>query len=155
MTVPSHGQEQIPDTISDTPAGTQTVFWEAPPRNKQKEMQRLTLKYQAELKESYGNVERKIEGPKDRDFTGRLSESTILDPWVLPGTESPTKEKIQAGPRWHIHMQQMSRLVFMWVTQITGAGSVPESLACLPVCGSPEKDSNIWPQQGKICLEPQ
>jgi hypothetical protein len=46
-----------------------------------------------ELKESYGRVGRKIEEPKeDRDSTGRATESTNLDPWALPETETPTKE---------------------------------------------------------------
>ena len=34
------------------------------------------------LKETYGRVGRKTEGPeKDRDFTGGPTESTNLDPW--------------------------------------------------------------------------
>jgi len=40
-------------------------------------------------------VEERSRGPKrwkDGDFTGRPPESTNLDPWGLPETESPTKE---------------------------------------------------------------
>lgn len=35
-----------------------------------------------ELREAYGRVKRRIEGPKEyRDSTGRPTESTNLDPW--------------------------------------------------------------------------
>jgi hypothetical protein len=45
-----------------------------------------------ELKESY-EFRRKTEGPeKNKDSTGRLIESTYLDLWELPETESPTSE---------------------------------------------------------------
>ena len=45
-----------------------------------------------ELRESYGRVGRRTEGPKgDRDSTGRPTVSTNLDPWGLPDTESQPK----------------------------------------------------------------
>ena len=41
-----------------------------------------------ELRKSYGRVGGRTEGPeKDRDSTGRPTESTILDLWGLPETE--------------------------------------------------------------------
>jgi hypothetical protein len=52
-----------------------------------------------ELWESYGRVGRKTEGPEeDMDSTETPTESTNLDHWELPETESPTKEYVQAGP---------------------------------------------------------
>jgi hypothetical protein len=42
----------------------------------------------------------KIEGPEeDRDSTERSTGPTNLDPWGLSETESPTRERGQAGPR--------------------------------------------------------
>ena len=58
-----------------------------------------------ELREAYGRVKRRIEGPKEyRDSTGRPTESTNLDPWGLLETEPPTKEHTQAGLRAPEHM---------------------------------------------------
>jgi hypothetical protein len=36
---------------------------------------------------------------KNRDSMGRPTESTNLDPWGVPETESPAKKRAQAGPR--------------------------------------------------------
>ena len=58
-------------------------------------MQRLIVKHWIGLKESYERVGRRTErlkGWKDGDSTGRPTESTSLDPWDLPETESLTKE---------------------------------------------------------------
>jgi len=42
---------------------------------------------------SGSEVGRRIEGPaEERDFTRRPTESTNLDPWGLPETESPIEE---------------------------------------------------------------
>lgn len=41
---------------------------------------------------------------EDRDSSGRLTESTNLDPWGLSKTEPPTKEHAQAGPMSPVHM---------------------------------------------------
>jgi hypothetical protein len=61
-------------------------------------------------------VRRRTEGPEeDRDFIGRPTESTNLDPCGLPEIESPTKEQAWAGSRSPAHMRQMSSLVFMQV----------------------------------------
>ena len=61
-----------------------------------------------DLRESFGRVGIKIEGPKeDKDSIGRATESTNLDPWELPEPDSPTKEKAQAEPRYLSHMYQM------------------------------------------------
>ena len=46
-----------------------------------------------ELGEPYGRAVGRIEGPEEnKDSTGKPTESTNLDPWGLPETESPTKE---------------------------------------------------------------
>ena len=58
-----------------------------------------------ELWEFYGRAGGRIEGPEeDRDSTGRPTESTNLDLWGLPESESLTKEHTQAGPRFPTHM---------------------------------------------------
>ena len=45
---------------------------------------------------SHGKAWGKIEGlEEDRDFTGRPTESTNLDSWGIPETESPTKYNLQ------------------------------------------------------------
>jgi hypothetical protein len=54
-----------------------------------------------ELGESYGRIERKIEGPEeDKHSTGRPTESPNLNPQGLPETESPTREEawVDLGP---------------------------------------------------------
>jgi hypothetical protein len=52
-----------------------------------------------ELRESYGRVGRNIEGPEeDTDSTRRPTESTNLESWGLPETESLTKEWAGTGP---------------------------------------------------------
>jgi hypothetical protein len=57
------------------------------------------------LREFYGRVGGRTERPEDdRDFTEKPTESTNLDPWGLPETESPTKEQAQAGPRSLAHV---------------------------------------------------
>jgi hypothetical protein len=56
---------------------------------------------------------RRTEASKeDRDFTGRPTGSTNLNPWGLLETEHQPKSKhrLDLGPP---HMQQMSSLVFM------------------------------------------
>ena len=64
-------------------------------------------------------------------FTGRITESTNLDPWGLPETELPTTtEHTWAGPR--LPGTYVSSSVSMWV--------FPQleqelSLKLLPVCG--------------------
>ena len=55
-----------------------------------------------ELGESHRRVGKKIEGPEeDRDFIGKPTESTNLDPWGLPETESPSKQHTKAEPSPH------------------------------------------------------
>jgi len=53
-----------------------------------------------DFEQSYGRAERRIEEPEeDRDSTGRPTESTNLDPWGLPETQSPIKDRAWAGPK--------------------------------------------------------
>jgi hypothetical protein len=52
-----------------------------------------------ELGDSNGRDGGRIEDSRrDRNSTGRATESTTLDPWGLSETEPPTKEHTQAGP---------------------------------------------------------
>jgi hypothetical protein len=44
------------------------------------------------LTRELGERLRGLKGQKDRDSTGRSTESTNLDPWSLSETEPPTKE---------------------------------------------------------------
>lgn len=46
-----------------------------------------------------------------------MIESTNLDTWGLSETEPLTKEYTRVGLRPTAHVQQMCRLVFMWVPQ--------------------------------------
>jgi hypothetical protein len=62
-----------------------------------------------------------------------MTESTNMDPWGLSETEPLTKEYISAGPRPPAHMQQMCKLVFMWVPQQVEHRL---SLTLLPAYGS-------------------
>jgi hypothetical protein len=48
----------------------------------------------------------------DRSFTGRPSESTNLDSWVLLESEQPTKEHTLAGTRPLTHMYMYSSFDF-------------------------------------------
>ena len=51
-----------------------------------------------ELVESYGRVQDRIK--KAREIKHRRpTESTLLDPWLLPETEPLTKEHSEAGAR--------------------------------------------------------
>jgi hypothetical protein len=82
-----------------------------------------------------------IEGPEeDRDSTRRPTESTNLDLWGLPETETPTREQTWAGPTptpstsvtavqrgLHVGPQQLKQGL---------------SLSLLPSCGS---HSPNWP----------
>jgi hypothetical protein len=53
-----------------------------------------------ELREFYGRIGGRIEGPReDNNSTGRPIMSTNLDPWGLSETEPSIKEHIQVGPR--------------------------------------------------------
>ena len=58
-------------------------------------------------RDSQPNVKRsweKSEGQQDdSDSTGRPTESTNLDSWGLPETESMNKEQVWAGPRPPTH----------------------------------------------------
>jgi hypothetical protein len=52
------------------------------------------------LWESYRRFGRRTErSEEDRDSTERPTESTNLDPWGLPETEPPTKERAWAGAK--------------------------------------------------------
>ena len=53
-----------------------------------------------ELGNSYGRIEERTVGPeRDRNSTGRPTESTNLDPWRLSETEPTTKEHVQNRPK--------------------------------------------------------
>jgi hypothetical protein len=57
-------------------------------------MQISIPKHWEELGDSYERVGRRVKSPEgDRNSTGRPTESTILDPWVLSETEPPAKNK--------------------------------------------------------------
>ena len=79
---PSHEQDPTPDTTNGYVCRQEpsiTVLCEAPPRNKWKEMQRLTPKPYMELRQSYGRAEGRIKGfEEDRDSTRRQKELTNL-----------------------------------------------------------------------------
>lgn len=84
-----------------------------------------------ELRESSGRVGEGLWDRKGQRLHGRPRESTNLDPWRLPETESPTKEWAQAGLRTPTHM---SSLVFM---QVPNNWSHCCPWACyLPACES-------------------
>ena len=98
-------------------------------------MQMSTDKLWMEIRDHYGRVRGKIDGPqRDRTYPrGRPTESTNLDPWKLPETEPPTKEQIQAGPwPWHIYSrglpllasvgEDVSNPVETWCPRVGGYG---------------------------------
>jgi hypothetical protein len=64
------------------------------------------------------------------DFTGRPTESTMLDPWGLPETEPPTKEQAWAGPGPpHTYVADV-QLSLHAGPPTTGAGAYPDF--CMP-----------------------
>ena len=80
-----------------------SALWESPPRNRWKQMQRLTDNHWTELRNSYWRVRERIEDPEgERNSTRRPTESTTLDPWQLSETEPPTKEHKRAELRPHL-----------------------------------------------------
>lgn len=96
------------------------------------------------LRESYRRFGRKIEGLEENsDSTGQPTESTNMDAWGLPQTESPTKKQAQAGPRSPAHMYHMRSLVFIQVPQHLDQ-VLPEPVAFLPV--------DLAPLDGLHCL---
>jgi hypothetical protein len=55
-------------------------------------VQRYTAKNWKDLRDAYGRVGGRIEGPEVvRNFIGRQTDSTNLEPWGLLETELPTK----------------------------------------------------------------
>jgi hypothetical protein len=115
---------------------TKTVFWEASYSIWLKQMQRSTVKHWTVLREFYGRVVGKIEEPQvDRNSTGRLTETTNLDPWWLSETEPPIKEQAWAGPRAsHTHI--CSRCVVWSSCRSQKNSGRRMSLILLLACGS-------------------
>ena len=105
-----------------------------------------------ELREAYGRVKRRIEGPKEyRDSTGRPTESTNLYLQGLPETEPPTKEQAQAG-LWPLHICSRWTAWSSYRSPKTGTKAVLESVACLPVDPVPLNECLVWPQWERIHL---
>jgi hypothetical protein len=80
--------------------------------------------------ESHERVGRKLRNSK---MAGRPTESTNLDPWELPETESPTKEQAGSGPRPPAYHVAYKQLGLHEGSPTTAARAVPESTACLPM----------------------
>jgi len=70
-----------------------------------------------------------------RDSTGRPTESTNLDSWGSPESEPQTKEQAWIGLSHPAHVVDV-QIAFHAGPSTTGAGAVPESIVCLPTCGS-------------------
>jgi hypothetical protein len=71
-----------------------------------------------ELGDSYGRIGGRIAGPKgDRNFTGRPTESTNLEPWGSQSLNHQRKDVYGLYLSIHSHMYQMFNLLFMWVLQ--------------------------------------
>lgn len=64
---------------------------------------------------------------KDSDSIGRPKESTSLDPWKLPETETPTKERAWAGLRVPYTYVTYMQLDLHEGPLTTGDIAVPES----------------------------
>jgi hypothetical protein len=62
-------------------------------------MQTPTAKHWTEVRDSYGKVGKRIEGPKgNRNSKGKPTESNNLNSWELSEPELSIKEHMQAGP---------------------------------------------------------
>jgi hypothetical protein len=84
------------------------------------------------LGKSCQRVRRRIEEPgRDRESTRRPTEPINLHQLGLPGTETPNKEQAWAGPRPPAYIYSRYATWSSWGSLITGAETVPESVACL------------------------
>ena len=82
--------------------------------------------------ESCRRVEGRIKGPgRDRNPTGRPTESTNMVPWGLSETEPLTKEHTRAGHRLSCTHVVDVQLGLHVGPPTAGAGAVPKSVACL------------------------
>lgn len=63
-------------------------------------MQIPATEHWTEVEDFYGRVGERIEGPElDRNTTGRITESTNLDPWEVSETK-PTKDQPRTYIGW-------------------------------------------------------
>jgi hypothetical protein len=68
-------------------------------------MQIPKAKYWLKVRDPYGRVRARIEGPEgDSSLPGRLTVLTNLDHWELPETKLPTKEHTWADQRPLAHI---------------------------------------------------
>jgi hypothetical protein len=93
--------------------------------------QRPPAKHCMEHRVSYGRVRGRSKGlSRNRNFIGRLTESTNLDLWGLSETEALTKEHTGAHPTLPISCTYVAKvqLILHACPPTTGADAVPKAV---------------------------